>query len=69
MTSLHTADLQIAARFAQLGKDAEALRKARLDTLRRVLGIARDRNAQAVLIAALQPCSSSHGQKSIRSRA
>ncbi len=51
MKFLHTADLQIGARFAQFGENAEILRKARLATLKRTLDIGRESDVDAVLIA------------------
>jgi DNA repair exonuclease SbcCD nuclease subunit len=51
MKFLHTADLQIGARFAQFGDKAEILRGARLTTLERVLEIAKENAVNAVLIA------------------
>jgi DNA repair exonuclease SbcCD nuclease subunit len=48
---LHSADWQLGARFRQFGERAEALRAARLDTLRRTLDLARERAADAFLIA------------------
>ena len=37
MRFIHTADLQIGARFAQFGEEAEVLRQARVQALDRVL--------------------------------
>ncbi|MCP4901013.1 MAG: DNA repair exonuclease, partial [bacterium] len=51
MKFLHTADLQIGARFAQFGDKAEMLREARLTTLKRILEIAQAEAVDAVLIA------------------
>ena len=51
MKFLHTADLQIGARFSQFGEQAEFLRNIRLATLGRILNIAHDRNLDVVLIA------------------
>ncbi len=51
MKFIHTADIQIGARFTQFGEKAEVLRAARLSTLRRVLDIARENDVDAVLIA------------------
>ncbi len=51
MKFIHTADLQIGARFAQFGDNAEILRAARVTALGRVLEVAREESADAVLIA------------------
>lgn len=51
MKFLHTADLQIGARFARFGDKAEILREARLATLKRILAIGREKNVDAILIA------------------
>jgi len=51
MKFLHTADLQIGARFTQFGAKAGLLRAARLTTLGRILEIARENAVDAVLIA------------------
>lgn len=51
MRFIHTADLQIGARFTQFGEEAEILRAARLSTLKRVLDLAGERNVDALLIA------------------
>ena len=51
MKFIHTADLQIGARFAQFGEKADILRAARLSTLKRMLEIAREKDVDAVLIA------------------
>lgn len=48
---VHSADWQIGARFRQFGATADALRSARLTTLRRALEVARDRAADAFLVA------------------
>jgi len=48
---LHSADWQLGARFRQFGAKADALRLARLTTLRRSLEISRDRGVDACLIA------------------
>lgn len=48
---VHSADWQLGARFRQFGSTADALRSARLTTLRRALELARDRQASAFLIA------------------
>lgn len=51
MKFVHTADLQIGARFAQFGDNAETLRTARVTALGRGLEIAKEESADAVLIA------------------
>ena len=51
MKILHTADLQIGARFTRFGEKADVLRAARLTTLQRVLEIAREKEVDAILIA------------------
>ena len=51
MKFLHTADLQIGARFTRFGEKAEILRQARLTTLKRILEIAREKEVDAILIA------------------
>lgn len=51
MRILHSADWQIGARFRQFGAQAGRLREARLRTLRRVLEMAAERQADALLIA------------------
>lgn len=51
MRFIHTADLQIGARFTQFGEQAEILRSARVKALNRVLEIAETESADAVLIA------------------
>ncbi len=51
MKFIHSADLQIGARFTQFGEKADILRAARLSTLRRILEIARDYNVDAVLLS------------------
>lgn len=51
MRFVHSADLQLGARFAQFGAKADLLRAARIETLGRVLATAEDRAADAVLIA------------------
>jgi len=48
---IHSADWQLGARFTQFGSRAQQLRDARLDTLRRTLTLARQHNADALLIA------------------
>ena len=48
---IHSADWQLGARFTQFGQRAQQLREARLDTLRRALALARQHNADALLIA------------------
>ncbi len=48
---VHSADWQLGARFAQFGATAERLRAQRLVTLRAALGLARDRAADAFLVA------------------
>jgi DNA repair exonuclease SbcCD nuclease subunit len=48
---LHSADWQLGARFTQFGPRAPALRDARLRTLARTLSLARDRGADAFLVA------------------
>lgn len=51
MKFLHSADWQLGARFAQFGESAGKLRQARLTTLRRALEEARQREAEAFIIA------------------
>jgi DNA repair exonuclease SbcCD nuclease subunit len=51
MKFIHSADWQLGARFAQFETKSESLRQARLDTLRATLKIARDRQADAFIIA------------------
>jgi DNA repair exonuclease SbcCD nuclease subunit len=51
MKFLHTADLQIGARFTRFGEKAEILRAARLTTLKRILEIGRQEAVDAILIA------------------
>jgi DNA repair exonuclease SbcCD nuclease subunit len=51
MKFLHTADLQIGARFARFGEKAEVLREARLTTLKRILNIGQENDVDAILIA------------------
>ncbi len=51
MKFIHTADIQIGARFAQFGEKADILRTARLSTLKRILHIAGEQDVDAVLIA------------------
>lgn len=48
---IHSADWQLGARFRQFGSTADALRSARLTTLRRTLELARDHEVGAFLIA------------------
>jgi len=48
---LHSADWQLGARFRQFGAKADALRSARLATLRRSLEVCRERAVDAFLIA------------------
>jgi DNA repair exonuclease SbcCD nuclease subunit len=48
---LHSADWQLGARFAQFGARGARLREARLETLRRALALAREKSADAFLIA------------------
>lgn len=48
---IHSADWQLGARFAQFGARAPALREARLSTLRRTLGLARQHAVDAFLVA------------------
>lgn len=48
---IHSADWQLGARFRQFGTKGDALREARLSTLRRTLDVARQRTVDAVLIA------------------
>lgn len=48
---LHSADWQLGARFRQFGGMADALRSARLTTLRRSLDVARERAVDAYLVA------------------
>lgn len=51
MKFIHTADLQIGARFTQFGEKADILRAARLSTLKRILEIAREKGVDGILIA------------------
>ena len=51
MRFIHTADLQIGARFSQFGEKADALRAARVTVLSRILDLAESESADAVLIA------------------
>jgi len=51
MKFLHTADLQIGARFTAFGEKAEDLRRARLDSLRRILALGLEARAEVILIA------------------
>jgi len=51
MKFLHTADLQIGARFVQFGAKAELLRAARVTALDRMLALAEAESVDAVLIA------------------
>ncbi len=51
MRFIHTADCQLGARFAQFGVKADSLRKARLQTLEKVLGKAEELAVDAVLVA------------------
>src|SRR4051812_42543560 len=51
MRLLHSADWQIGARFRQFGAQAARLREARVRTLQRVLELAAERRADALLIA------------------
>ena len=51
MRFIHSADWQLGARFAQFGAKAETLRQARLDTLKTALKAARDRDADAFIVA------------------
>ena len=48
---LHSADWQLGARFAQFGARGARLREARLETLDRTLALARERGADAFLVA------------------
>jgi DNA repair exonuclease SbcCD nuclease subunit len=48
---LHSADWQLGARFAQFAGTGSRLREVRLETLRRTLEVARDREVDAFLIA------------------
>jgi DNA repair exonuclease SbcCD nuclease subunit len=48
---LHSADWQLGARFAQFGARGARLREARLETLQRALVLAREKSADAFLIA------------------
>src|SRR4051794_26005000 len=51
MRILHSADWQLGKSFTQFGTKAGELRQARLETLRRALQTARDRQVNAFLIA------------------
>lgn len=51
MKLLHTADLQLGARFSQFGDKADFLREARLKTLERLLELARDKAVDAFIVA------------------
>ncbi len=51
MKILHSADWQLGCRFSQFGDKAEGLRTTRLKTLRRSLGIAREKQVDAFIIA------------------
>jgi DNA repair exonuclease SbcCD nuclease subunit len=51
MKFIHTADLQIGARFTQFGEKADTLRAARISTLKRILEIAKENDADGLLIA------------------
>lgn len=51
MKFIHTADLQIGARFTQFGAKADILRAARLSTLKRILEIAQEKAVDGLLIA------------------
>lgn len=48
---IHSADWQLGKSYAEFGSRAEALRQQRLDTLRTALQLARDRAADAFLVA------------------
>src|SRR4051812_26552641 len=48
---VHTADWQLGARFSQFGTRGPRLREARIATLRRALGLAREHAVDAFLIA------------------
>lgn len=48
---LHSADWQLGARFAQFAGNGNRLREARLETLRRTLDLARERDVDAFLVA------------------
>src|SRR5260221_9382979 len=51
MKFIHSADWQLGARFTQFGTKSEALRQARLNTLKTALKAARDRQVDAFIIA------------------
>ncbi len=51
LTFVHTADWQLGARFAQFSEQAPQLRQVRLDTLSRALGVAREKEVDAFMIA------------------
>lgn len=51
MKFIHTADLQIGARFTQFGDKADLLRSARLSTFKRILEVAAEKKAEAVLVS------------------
>ena len=51
MRFVHTADWQIGMKAAHVGKAAEKVRSARLETIRRIQHLARESNAEFVLLA------------------
>lgn len=51
MRILHTADLQLGARFSQFAGDGEYLRSVRLETLRGMLRMAEERGLDGVVVA------------------
>ncbi len=51
MKFIHTADIQIGARFTRFDERADILRAARLNTLKRILEIAREKDVDGLLIA------------------
>ncbi|SPE42298.1 Metallophosphoesterase (fragment) [Candidatus Sulfopaludibacter sp. SbA3] len=51
MRFVHTADWQIGMKAAHVGKAAERVRSARIETIRRIQHLARESNAEFVLVA------------------
>lgn len=51
MRFIHTADWQIGMKAAHVGKAAERVRNTRLETIRRIQHLARESNAEFVLVA------------------
>lgn len=48
---LHTADWQIGMKAAGLGAASQRVREARLDSIRRIIAIAKDRSIEVILVA------------------